>query len=123
MVDPNAGVPAAEAGNTARQPDPPLGGAVGSKFRLNRERTMGRIVAFHGVRSNGQKVHPAIITRVGDDVARQRVNLTVFVDHSQPMMFADVPYGRYGDGETAPGPPPDVTYWWCWPDEVPAKES
>ncbi len=41
--------------------------------------SLGRIVLYHGIESNGVLEHPAIITRVWSDTC---VNLTVFCDYS-----------------------------------------
>ena len=44
--------------------------------------SIGRIVIHHGVQSNGEQRHPAIITRVWSD---ELVNLTVFPDNGFPI--------------------------------------
>lgn len=80
--------------------------------------TIGRIVRFHGIRSNGKRVHPAIVTSVDPDT--KLVNLTVFPDHAPIMLVSAVQYGVYGSGEpddSRPAPPEGLGRWWCWPQD------
>lgn len=44
--------------------------------------TLGRIVLYRGIQSNGSMVHPAMVTAVWSDTC---VNLTVFRDNDCPV--------------------------------------
>lgn len=53
--------------------------------------TLGRIVRYHGYEANGNRQHPAIITRVWSEGSLNGeqytvVNLTVFPDCEQPVI-------------------------------------
>lgn len=49
--------------------------------------SLGRVVLYHGVISNGAAEHPAIVTRVWSDTC---VNLTVLPDFGAPELRTSV---------------------------------
>lgn len=49
--------------------------------------TIGRIVLYRGVTSNGAEEHPAIVTRVWSDIC---VNLHVLLDNATPVSKTSV---------------------------------
>lgn len=67
--------------------------------------SLGRIVLFHGIDSNGTREHPAIITRVWTDVC---INLTVFLDYGEVILKTSVNYDENFDNE----------FGWRWPPRV-----
>lgn len=68
--------------------------------------SLGRIVLFGALDSNGQKEHPAIITRVWSD---ECVNLTVLPDYGAPVCKSSVPLLPEGT---------QSEYYCRWPDLV-----
>jgi hypothetical protein len=70
--------------------------------------SVGRIVLFGDLDSNGQKEHPAIINRVWSG---ETVNLTVFPDCGAPVCKTSVPLLPEGT---------QAGYYWRWPDRVPS---
>ena len=67
--------------------------------------SLGRIVIFHGLESNGINEHPAIINRVWSDTT---VNLTVFPDNNSPIVKTSVVLDESKQ----------QTAGWRWPERV-----
>lgn len=63
-------------------------------IRKTRRPSIGRMVVVHGVHGNGVLEHPAVITRVWNDVDTSgkpaMVNLTVFPDCGAPVCKGSV---------------------------------
>ncbi len=70
--------------------------------------SIGRIVLFRSLSSNGASEHPALITRAWSDTC---VNLTVFPDVGEPVLKTSV-----NQNESLEGPNQDLA--WRWPPRV-----
>ena len=70
--------------------------------------SLGRIVLFRSLDSNGTKEHPALITRVWSDTC---VNLTVFPDYGEPVYKTSVNQNESLEGS-------NQNLAWRWPPRV-----
>lgn len=70
--------------------------------------SLGRIVLFRSLDSNGSKEHPALVTRVWSDTC---VNLTVFPDYGELVFKTSV-----NQNESLEGPNQELA--WRWPPRV-----
>lgn len=70
--------------------------------------SIGRIVLFRSLESNGSSEHPAVVTRVWSDTC---VNLTVFPDFGEPVLKTSV-----NQNETLDSPNQNLA--WRWPPRV-----
>ena len=70
--------------------------------------SLGRIVLFRSLDSNGTKEHPALVTRVWSDTC---VNLTVFPDYGDVITKTSI-----NQNESLEGPNQELA--WRWPPRV-----
>lgn len=75
---------------------------------MEQKPSVGRIVLFRSLESNGAKEHPAIITRVWSDGC---VNLTVFPDYGEPVLKSSVTFAEISETTAE-------SYAWRWPPRV-----
>ena len=71
---------------------------------------IGTMVRIHGIQSNGNSVHPAVVTAIvsGSPSANPVVNLMAFPDDGTPTPYLSVPYRK---GLSGPQP------YWSWTNE------